>query len=146
MEPTETGLRHRARRVARQISTQHRHLNPLFEALQDALVQGEAVEAQQACARFRDALDAHFSLEDEFFFPALHGLCPDRAPELSGLSRDHQRLLSELARLAAAVEGAELEQAARVLESFASTLSSHEHREEQLVSSINALADVARAD
>ncbi len=123
MEPTETGLRHRARRVARQISKQHRHLNPLFEVLEDSLSPGGGDGAPEACARFRDALEAHFSLEDEFFFPALHGLCPERAAE--------------------AISEGGLEQAARVLQDFASTLSSHERREEQLVASINVLADVA---
>ncbi len=139
MDPMETGLRHRARRVARQISTQHRHLNPIFEVLEESIAERDGAQARAAFDRFKDAIDAHFSLEDEFFFPALHGLCPGRSGELSGLSRDHERLLGELASVDEALGRNDFDSAGRTLGVFASTLSAHETREEQLVGAINGL-------
>lgn len=141
MDPMETGLRHRARRVARQISTQHRHLNPLFEALEQSTAERDGARARAAFERFKDAIDAHFSLEDEFFFPALHGLCPGRSGELSGLSRDHERLLGELVSVNEALGRDDFDSAHRTLGVFATTLSAHESREEQLVTTINGLRD-----
>jgi hypothetical protein len=136
----ETGLRHRVRRVERQISAQHRHLNPLFAAFEEAMRERAVEPARRAFDRFHDALDAHFSLEDEFFFPALHGLCPERERELAGLSRDHQRLLGELRRLGGQIEGMALEAGSATLDAFASALSAHESREEQLVAAIRERA------
>lgn len=141
MDPMHRGLRHRVRRVERQISAQHRHLNPLFRRFAEALGNGGSDPARQAFERFRDAIEAHFSLEDEFFFPALHGLCPERARELAGLSRDHERLLRELERLREEIEADSLETCAEILDTFANALASHEGREEQLVA---AITDAAR--
>jgi hypothetical protein len=128
----ETGLRHRLRRVVRQIREQHHQLAPLARELAGALAGGAAAEPGNALARYREALGAHFSLESEVFFPALHGLRPERAAELEALEREHEGLLADLrGALRAGGPGA-----GPPLEAFFAALGAHERREEGLAAEL----------
>lgn len=144
MDELQTGLRHRLKRVARQISDQHRHLATLCAELRRAL-EGEAADGE-VLTRFdgyRDAMDAHFDLELQVFFPALHGLRPDSSRELGALGVEHERLRAELAALRADLAGGLRGGCCSGLEAFVRKLGEHEAREERLVSS---LADSAPGD
>ena len=95
----ETGLRFRVKRAGRQIADQHRHLRSIYEAIRDAVKRGVAQEARDGLVRLQGAIDAHFALEDDVFFPALHGLHPDYTEALEALSGEHARFVEELRRM-----------------------------------------------
>lgn len=133
MNQDEPGLQLRVRRLLRQMVAQHRHLKPIYQALGHALAQG-ADEARSAFEGYREAIDAHFSLEDDFFFPALHGLRPERASDLEALVREHRGFLADVGRIGEAVRAGDLERAGKALEAFSAALAAHESREEELVS------------
>jgi hypothetical protein len=130
----ETGLRHRLKRVVRQMADQHRHLRPIQADLAEALARdGRVRPAQDAFARYRQAIDAHFALEGEMFFPALHGLRPDWQEALEALDREHEGLRDALSEVGRRIGAGTLAEAGAALAGFASELRDHEGREEQLV-------------
>lgn len=136
MDPMVSGLRYRVRRAARQIGEQHRHLGEVLGKLEAILAEGSREGVDDLLVRYRSALDAHFALEDDVFFPALHGLHPEHAEELEALSRDHEayaRVLEELAHL---LQSASLDRFARELRQLEKDLERHESREERLVRSL----------
>lgn len=131
----QTGLRHRLKRVVRQMGDQHRHLKALYAELRTALEAEASPAAVASVTRYRDAIDAHFELESEVFFPAVHGLVPALGPELEALEREHALLRAALG----AVHG-ELEldpgAGAEALAHFVATLREHEAREEGIVGQV----------
>lgn len=88
----QPGLRLRLAHVSRRLPIQHEFLNALLATTSRALERMEAVEAQEALLGFRGALDAHFQLEEEVYFPALHSLQPDLEVEIEELVREHHAL------------------------------------------------------
>jgi len=134
---SEPGVHWRMQGEARRISSQHRQLDLFYGMLEEALERGSLQGARVAFVRFRDALDAHITLEDKVFFPALHGLLPpELGAQLTGLVREHEamrRVLDELQDLLA--EGA-VESCVRELDAFAEQIADHERREERLLADL----------
>jgi hypothetical protein len=136
MELAPAGLRYRLRRALRQIGEQHRQLRELHDRLAVAIAAGERSAARDAFVRFRHAIGAHFELEDEVFFPALHGLHPEERGDLEGLGSDHAGLLAALKQLGSLFEEDSLERFAAAFDAFRLDLAAHEKREEALVARI----------
>jgi iron-sulfur cluster repair protein YtfE (RIC family) len=132
----QPGLRLRMTQEARRISSQHRQLAGLYALVTRALERRSPAQARVAFERFRDALDAHMSLENELYFPALHGLRPDLEAELAGLVREHRRFRRSLDRLAGSFGDGDASACSRGLASFAAAFAEHEQREERLMESI----------
>jgi hypothetical protein len=146
VERMETGLRYRLKRVVRQMADQHRHLQPIYGEFAEALASGApAQEVRVRFARYREAIEAHFALETDTFFPALHGLYPGWAAELEQLDREHERLLEELAGIGRRLEVAGREEGAETLERFAARLLEHERREERLADQLGPAKAATRA-
>jgi iron-sulfur cluster repair protein YtfE (RIC family) len=129
----DTGLRYRVQRVQHQMRAQHRHLHPFFDEIQSALARRDGAPVEDGLERLAEALEAHFDLEDEVLFPALHGLHPERGEEIAALSEDHGELLGALARLFDALRDAALARFAEDFDAFREDLARHEAREEQLI-------------
>lgn len=138
MSGFETGLEHRLKRAARQMVDQHRHLGPIRAELAAALANGSAGVSVRAFRNYVEALEAHFRLESETFFPALHGLHPEFASELQALDGEHVRLIEQLSSLGRRIEAGETSGCSAVLEAFDAELGQHERREEHLVERIVA--------
>lgn len=128
----ETGLRHRLKRVVRQMGDQHRHLKALYAELGTALRDEAHPAALASFARYREAIDAHFALESEVVFPAVHGLEPRLGPELEALEREHALLGAALGAVQGKLER-DPRAGAEALASFVATLREHEAREEGIV-------------
>jgi iron-sulfur cluster repair protein YtfE (RIC family) len=137
MDPMVSGLRYRVRRAARQISDQHRHMSELRRRCDEALAGGGGEELREALLRYCGALDAHFALEEDVFFPALHGLRPEHTEELDALSREHEVFATRLTALRRCTEtesGGDGVVAS--FQAFAEEMRQHEAREERLVRKI----------
>ncbi len=144
MRQMETGLRHRLRRAVRQMASQHEHLRTLIQAIADASEIGQVAKVQESVDRLRGAIEAHFSLEDDIFYPALHGLHPETGRELNALMREHADYLEELARLREELATDTLGAFAERFEAFSQSIAAHECREERLVASLAGLFDAIR--
>jgi hypothetical protein len=136
----ETGLRHRLRRALRRTEAQHVKLRALLSELEGSLSAGKTGSIARQLARFCDALEAHFDLEDEVLFPALHGLHPPSKVALEALSSEHRLFLSELRGMLAAPSLDET-----TFARLRRALGEHERREEQLLESILG-SDALRGD
>jgi iron-sulfur cluster repair protein YtfE (RIC family) len=141
MKPLETGLRHRLRRAVRQIAAQHLHLRSAHQAVADAAAAGNPGELATCVDRLCGAIDAHFSLEENVFFPALHGLHPQSERDLQALVNDHSAHRSELDRLRALVAGQPSPEFAAAYRAFADETAEHERREERLLAALAHLFD-----
>ncbi len=133
MDAMEIGLRHRLRRALRQMEGQHRHLKPIYAELVRAVDGRGASEMQEWLLRYREALEAHFALEEEVLFPALRGLHPQREGDLDRLSEDHQRFQGQLLEIERGLRTAYGHESASRIEAFRESLEEHEKREERLV-------------
>jgi hypothetical protein len=81
-------------------------------------------------------MEAHFALEDEVFFPALHGLRPQFAESLEALSREHAGFSETLRKLGVDLEASGVESFQSGFEAYSEILAAHERREEQIVATL----------
>jgi hypothetical protein len=143
MNSMETGLRHRLRRAVRQIATQHEHLRSAHQAVADAAAAGDMGELAASVDRLSGAVEAHFSLEESVFFPAIHGLHPQSVSELEALMDDHHTYRADLDRLRHALANQLLGEFVEGYRAFAKATGEHEVREERLLASLSHLFDGA---
>jgi hypothetical protein len=130
---SQPGLALRLRREAQRVAGQHVQLGELADEILDALGRGGLAEARLALARFREALDAHFSLEEDFYFPALHRHASGLSGELAELTRDHEALRAGFSDASRALAGLDGAQCSAALDAWLPRLAEHERREEQLL-------------
>lgn len=139
MSSMQTGLLFRVRRAAKQIAEQHRHIGEVQGRLESALAGAARDELKQALNRYRGAVDAHFSLEEEVFFPALHGLHPEQGAALERLSAEHGEFTRALEALERELDGDARERFGEALRRLVDRMAEHESREERLVRSLAEL-------
>ena len=136
MRKMETGLRHRLRRTVRQMAGQHEHLRTLHRALAQAVDRGRIAEIRESVECLRGAIEAHFSLEDGVFFPAVRGFRPEVARELRTLVHEHGKYRADIARLSDALASGTLDAFAERCRALAESIADHEEREERLVATL----------
>ena len=132
----QPGLALRMQRERRVISAQHRQLDDFYLRVAAAVDGDQPDAARAAFARFADALEAHFALEDGLYFPALRGLSPALGPTLEALCDEHQALRERLAHVARRIDAGVCADCAPSLEDLAGDVAEHERREEELLASI----------
>jgi hemerythrin superfamily protein len=121
--------------VGRKIATQHRLLKSLFEGLGTALSAHDDDSAQRRTAGLRRALDAHFLLEEEHYFPRVRDEQPDRETDLQRLVEDHLTMRSCVEQVSAQLDRAEWEAAARTFNDLRARFQRHEASEREIVGS-----------
>jgi hemerythrin-like domain-containing protein len=130
----QPGLRKRMKSEVRRLSSQHRQLDDFFDMLVEALARDSLEGARAAFLRFRDALEAHVTLEDTVFFPAVHGLQPDLGDDLAELVAEHREFREQLEQLYEWIARGMREPFEEGIYALASRISDHELREEALLS------------
>lgn len=128
----QPGLRLRLAHASRRLPVQHDFLDALLATTGRALERTDAAEAQEAMRGFRGALEAHFQLEEEVHFPALHGLQPRCGAELEALVREHHALRDRLLALEGRLGREPGSAVAPDFAELAHALRQHESREERL--------------
>jgi len=128
----ETGLRLRLRRALRRVESQHTQMRELLHELEEAVRQGDPAAVRAPLGRLRDALAAHFDLEDQVLFPALHGLSPGARMGLEALSDQHRAFLGELAEMLAGKRVCD----ADAVSQLHAAIGDHERREELLLEEV----------
>ena len=143
LNPLNHGLQYRLRRAARQMGEQHVQLRKILADLGPAIAERREADAQALFERYRDAIGAHFSLEEDVFFPALHGLHPEHASELELLGHEHAGLKAQIERLSGLLER-DFAAFGTGFSALAQALANHEAREERLARALSVGA--ARPD
>ena len=129
----EPGLRKRLARQGTGIASQHRQLDLFVREVSRALRLCQWRDCETAVFRLQGALNAHFAVEEQVVFPALHGLHSELADKLLALERDHERLREDVDRLALAIVTSDITTARRALEEFDAALNAHERSEERIL-------------
>ena len=129
------GLAARVRHEALRIAAQHHQLDEFHAVFEDALARGDLSSARVTFANFAGALEAHFSLEEEFYFPALHGYRRDLTSELARLCHEHAALRTGVAQLTEELARGEFAACKLELEAWVAQLLAHERSEEALMAS-----------
>jgi hemerythrin-like domain-containing protein len=132
MSDEQPGLRRRLAHASRRLSVQHEYLDALLATTRRALERNTPPEAREALHAFRGALDAHFALEEQVHFPALHGLDPARDREIEVLVLEHRALRDRLLVLEGKVGREPRDGVARDFVDLGAALRDHESREERL--------------
>jgi iron-sulfur cluster repair protein YtfE (RIC family) len=127
------GLDKRLRYEANRISSQHKKLDELYDTVRHDLDRRARHTAYVSFGRFRDALEAHFEIEDRVYFPAVHGMCPEHRGLLDVLSADHVGFCEELLRIHKLLGSHELDESDRRLKGLVVVLRDHEKREDGLL-------------
>jgi iron-sulfur cluster repair protein YtfE (RIC family) len=138
MSGMDTGLRYRVRRAARQIAEQHDNLQDIARALDGAIGERALPRMKELMTRYSGALDAHFSLEERVFFPALHGLHPERGEELERLSQAHRSFEAVIDRLRRSLDSADLDGFGSGFRRMIADMDRHEQHEERLFGVLTA--------
>lgn len=137
----QPGLRLRLAHASRRLPAQHDFLAALSATTGRALERMPTGEAQEAMRGFRGAVEAHFQLEEEVHFPALHGLHSGLEAELRALVSEHHALRDRLLALEGRLGREPGPAVAPAFAELAHALRQHESREERLF-----LADGRAAD
>jgi hemerythrin-like domain-containing protein len=138
----QPGLRLRMGREGTRISSQHRQLDTLYGMLAAAMERGSETRARRAFERFADAFDAHISLEDSLYFPAVRSLYEVAGEELDGLHREHEGFRRELEALGELFEAGNLSACEGPLDRFVAGVARHEALEEDLMDRLVAPREI----
>jgi len=132
----DAGLKLRMRGEERRISSQHRQLEELFDRVMESVRVGGTHKAVNDFLLFSTALEAHMSVEEDIYFPALHGLRNDVGDELGALIDEHQNIREKLADLRSNLASNDEEEGRAALERLATAVDRHEKTEEKLIARI----------
>jgi len=120
-------LAHEGRRVA----AQHAALDAFEREIRAAFERGNASAIEASLQSLERALLAHFAIEEDVHFPALHGFDPGFAAEIQDLVREHVAFRDAFARLTAGAAATGADRIAAFTE-LTEGLRKHENREEAL--------------
>jgi iron-sulfur cluster repair protein YtfE (RIC family) len=132
-DAAQPGLRMRLRGEAMRLSTQHERLDTFCKMVSEALGRGSLSGARLAFMRFGDALEAHVTLEDQVFFPALRGLRPDLTEPLTRLVQEHATIRHDLEQLRDLLSAGSAEAFARDFTCLCDFIREHERSEDEVL-------------
>ncbi len=132
----DAGLRLRMRGEERRIASQHDQLDELCAAVSTRIDREGALASLGSFLRLVAALDAHMTLEEEIYFPALHGLRAGIGAELESLIAGHRSLRSDAAEIRKMLWSDERQNARFAIDRLAKSISKHELREEALIARV----------
>ena len=126
----EPGLALRMRNEARRIAEQHRRIAELKEEVSKALSGDSMRHACETFERFAEALGAHFDVEEQLFFPAIHGIDAELARTVDELVTAHGRLREDMAVLLGHFSAGERSACMPLLDALVEEIRTHERTEE----------------
>jgi iron-sulfur cluster repair protein YtfE (RIC family) len=119
-----------------QLSNEHDRLNRLYSSLQRDLNPISRHAAYASFVRLRDALEAHFEVEDRVHFPTIQKFRPEFANLIRSLQQGHTRFRKELTQISQIISAGEIDESRRLVGIFAQALADHEKAEEDLLAQV----------
>jgi hypothetical protein len=129
----DAGLGLRLQSVLRRIESQHEQLRTFADVVDSSVASGSLRSARLGFMSFSDALDAHITMEDQTVFPAVRGLTPEAAPDLTQLIADHARFRHRLDALHDLLARGSAEEFDSDFSAFRDEFATHEAREEGIL-------------
>lgn len=126
------GLRMRLAHEAKRVAAQHEAIDAFEREVRAAFEGGEAAAIERSLRSLERALVAHFAIEEDVHFPALHGFDTGLAREIQDLVREHVSFREALARLIADGGAGASPDRIAAFARLTAALRKHEDREEAL--------------
>lgn len=126
------GLNRRLAIEARRMVKQHERLGTLWTALLEPLANEDLEASRRPLEVLADGLRAHFAIEEEVEFPALHGGDPARTAALQRIIEEHVAYRAALERMQACAARGDLAGLSEQAAELAASMTDHEAREEAL--------------
>jgi iron-sulfur cluster repair protein YtfE (RIC family) len=136
----EVGLRLRMKREVTRIKAQHRRLEDLRHEVTSEISRRSVETAGVAFGRFAEALEAHFIVEEQIFFPAVHGLDGNNGEAIEALLEDHARIRRRVTELRGHFSSGNGFGCAVQLDALVGDLRVHEQEEERVMASADEQA------
>lgn len=114
----------------RRVEQQHKNLEALRREVNATIASGVREDIRLSVNGYSGAVEAHFDLEEQAYYPSPADVDSDASANLTALLDDHERLRLDLKQLRELVTGGDLDEFAKAFESFTHDLSEHEAREE----------------
>ena len=132
----ERGARLRLRGEERRIEGQHERLDTLCREVYAVLGKEGPAAAINDFLLYKSALEAHMTLEEDVYFPALHGLRGDLSELLTKLVEEHDEVRVELTEIKMRLKRGDQTGARLGLEAMARFFEKHEQIEEDLLAHV----------
>jgi hemerythrin superfamily protein len=120
----------------RRITSQHERLDALCRDVYTRIDEDGPTRARGDFEIFVTALDAHMTVEEDIYFPAIHGLRSETGEELIHLVEAHAALRRAVEEIGHRLEDGDREGARSRLGQLARAVSQHEREEEDLLARI----------
>jgi iron-sulfur cluster repair protein YtfE (RIC family) len=120
---------------------EHSELDRLVEAVEETMGGADAAEAARALEQLDEALDAHFTVEEQVYFPLVEEFSPLHSSVVRAASLGHTKIRERMHALRALVENGEIGPARRALFVLLDRFRTHETEERKLILELEALAD-----
>jgi iron-sulfur cluster repair protein YtfE (RIC family) len=120
---------------------EHSELDGLVEAVEQTMGEGDAARAAQALEQLDEALDAHFAVEEQVYFPLVERFSPLHSSVVQAARLGHTKIRERMRSLRGLVENGEIGPARRALLVLLDRFRTHETEERKLILELEALAD-----
>ncbi len=118
---------------ADKVSTQHRLIDSQLARLAEALQEGALATAEPRVERLLRSLKAHFTLEEDFYFPRAEAANGERRTEIEALRAEHVELDRALEETARHIREGTLDAARQCFKAFHAAILEHERVEVSLL-------------
>lgn len=121
--------------VAQRVASQHRIIESLMKGVRGAIAEGDLPRAKGRLVGLKRALDAHFVLEEDHYFPVTRKARPDLGADLEQLAEEHGAMRSALERISGHLDERAWDEAERAVAALDSSFRRHEEFEGKVLRS-----------
>ncbi|QAU35352.1 hemerythrin domain-containing protein [Janthinobacterium sp. 17J80-10] len=115
------------------MSTDHKHCDDVFAALENSVRSGQWDLAAETFKEFTEAMDVHFSMEEDVLFPAFEQATGSRAGPTAVMRDEHQELRGMLGQLGDALRLRDAIEFSGVADTLNIMLQQHNMKEEGIL-------------
>jgi hemerythrin len=120
---------------------EHSELDALVEAVEETMGGGDVAAAGRALEKLDDALEAHFSVEENVYFPLVERFSPLHSSVVEAARLGHKKIRGRMEDLRQLVDRGEIGAARRALFVLLDRFRTHESEERKLIRELETLAD-----
>ncbi len=118
---------------------EHSELDQLVEAAREALSSGSRFRSSEALEDLAVALESHFAVEEDVYFPLLERLVPETAPGIRAALEAHEKLRDEIGRVRRELTRFDLARIQDGLGRLLQTLHEHEKHEARMIAPLRTI-------
>jgi iron-sulfur cluster repair protein YtfE (RIC family) len=115
------------------LAQDHQTCDGMFAETEDAVGRADFAAARDEFARFREAMQRHFSAEEEIVFPAFEGKTGDRSGPTQIMRSEHQMMRDLLVKMDTALAQQQAQQYLGLSETLLILLQQHNIKEENIL-------------